>query len=109
MTEPLAQRIPFAKIVVFFAVTFGIGVGLCGLDYFLASRGIGASHEEFGVGPLDGPSLLVMFLSALGLIVSVIAWIIAAIVFGITHKSDPPPTILHSSDHSSDTDTHDSR
>ena len=99
----------FAKIVIFFAVTFGIGVGLCGLDYFLASRGIGVSHQEFSVGPLDGPSLLVMFLYALGLIVSLIAWFIAAIVFGITHKSDPPPTILHSSQDSSDTDTDDSR
>lgn len=85
----------FAKIVIFFAVAFGIGVGLCGLDYFLATHNIGRSHEEFGVGPLDGPSILVMFFSALGLVVSLIAWFIAAIVFGITHSSDPPQTLFH--------------
>lgn len=100
----------FAKTAIFFAVAFSIGVGLCGLDFFLASRGIRSSHGgEIGVGPLDVPSLLIMLLSGIGLIVSLIAWFIAAIVFGITHRSDPPPTILHSSHDSSDTDTTHSR
>ena len=57
MSEPSVSRISFAKVVVVLAVVFGIGVGLCGLDIFLASKGIGKSTEEFGVGPLDGVSI----------------------------------------------------
>jgi hypothetical protein len=78
MSKSRARGFPFAKIVVFLAAAFGIGVGLCGLDYFLASKGIGKSTEEFGVGPLDSASLLVMLLSAAGLVLALIAWAIAA-------------------------------
>lgn len=82
MSEPSVSRISFAKVVVVLAVVFGIGVGLCGLDIFLASKGIGKSTEEFGVGPLDGVSIVVMVVSALGLVITVIAWIGAAIFKG---------------------------
>ena len=82
MSEPSVSRISFAKVVVVLAVVFGIGVGLCGLDIFLASKGIRKSTEEFGVGPLDGVSIVVMVVSALGLVITVIAWIGAAIFKG---------------------------
>jgi hypothetical protein len=82
LSEPSVSRISFAKVVVVLAVVFGIGVGLCGLDIFLASKGIGKSTEEFGVGPLDGVSIVVMVVSALGLVITVIAWIGAAIFKG---------------------------
>ena len=82
MSEPSVSRISFVKVVVVLAVVFGIGVGLCGLDIFLASKGIGKSTEEFGVGPLDGVSIVVMVVSALGLVITVIAWIGAAIFKG---------------------------
>src|SRR6202790_3349806 len=74
------KRVNFPAIVAIFASGFGVGVGLCGLDYLLASNGIGKSTEEFGVGPLDGVSLVVMLLSALGLVFTLIAWVVAAIV-----------------------------
>ncbi len=80
MSKPQARGFPFAKIVVILAAAFGIGVGLCGLDFFLAAKGIGKSTEEFGVGPLDSVSLLVMLLSLGGLILTLIAWAIAAAV-----------------------------
>jgi hypothetical protein len=67
-------RYPFAKTVVGFAVAFMVGVGLCGVDYWLAAAGIGKSTEEFGVGPLDAASLIVMFFSAAGLVLTLIAW-----------------------------------
>jgi hypothetical protein len=73
-------RYPFGKTVVIFAVAFLVGVGLCGLDYLLAANGIGKSTEEFGVGILDAPSLIIMFLSAACLIFTLIAWMIASIV-----------------------------
>jgi cellulose synthase/poly-beta-1,6-N-acetylglucosamine synthase-like glycosyltransferase len=87
------KRSTFLKVVIVFAVGFMLGVGLCGLDYLLASKGIGKSTEEFGVGPLDGVSLVVMFFSALGLALTLIAWVVAAIVKSFTTKSaDRGPT-----------------
>jgi len=83
MNEPQVNRFPFAKIVVIFAVAFLVGVGLCGLDYVLAANGIGKSTEEFGVGILDGPSLIIMVLSAACLILTLIVWMIAAVLSGI--------------------------
>jgi len=79
MSRSQDRRFPFAKIVVILAAALGIGIGLCGLDYWLAAKGIGKSTEEFGVGPLDSLSLIVMLLSAAGLALALIAWAIAAI------------------------------
>lgn len=80
MTKPLADRFSFAKIVAVFAVAFIVGMGLCGLDYLLGANGIGKRDEEFSVGPLDGLSLVVMILSAFGLVISLIAWAVAGII-----------------------------
>ena len=74
MKKPLVDRIPFAKLVTIFAASFGVGLGLCGLDYLLAVSGIGKSTEEFGVGPIDALSLLVMIVSLVGLLTSSVAW-----------------------------------
>jgi hypothetical protein len=74
------DRFPFAKIVIILAVAFLVGLGLCGIDYVLAANGIGKSTEEFGVGILDGPSLVIMCLSAVCLIFTLILWAIAGIV-----------------------------
>jgi hypothetical protein len=91
---------PFAKIVVVLAVAFCVGLGLCGLDYLLAANGIGKSGEEFGVGPLDGVSLIVMILSGFGLVVAVIIWIIAAILgrLGLGRVSDEPQSLFEDKD-----------
>ena len=91
MSDPTVKRFPFAKIVAVIAVSLLVGVGLCGLDYALATNGIGKSHEEFGVGPLDGVSLVVMAFSAVGLVLSLIAWGLAAIVRSAAPGSDEKP------------------
>jgi len=79
MDNPKAKRFPFAKIVVVMAVSFLVGVGLCGLDYALGAHGYGRTGE-FSVGPIDGLSLLVMILSLTGLVLSLVVWALAAIV-----------------------------
>ncbi len=76
---PKAKRFPFAKIVAVMAVCFLVGVGLCGLDIALGAHGYGKTGE-FSAGPLDGVSLVVMILSALGLLLSLIVWAFAAII-----------------------------
>ncbi|MGA3373442.1 MAG: hypothetical protein ABSC48_16950 [Terracidiphilus sp.] len=81
------RRFPFLKLVVVMAVGLLVGVGLCGLDFALAAYGIGKSTQEFGVGPLDGVSLVVMILFAAGLGLSLAAWLLAAI-FGSMGSGD---------------------
>jgi len=83
VSKPTADRIPFAKVIVIFAVAFLVGMDLCGLDYLLAANGIGKSTAEFGVGILDGPSLIIMVPSAAGLILTLIAWAFTGIVSSI--------------------------
>jgi hypothetical protein len=84
----VSERSNFLKFVIVFAVGFSIGVGLCGLDYLLASKGIGKSTQEFGVGPLDGVSLIVMLLSALGLVITLVAWLFTAIISSLARETD---------------------
>jgi len=81
------RRFPFLKLVVVMAVGLLVGVGQCGLDFALAAYGIGKSTQEFGVGPLDGVSLVVMILFAAGLGLSLAAWLLAAI-FGSMGSGD---------------------
>lgn len=80
MSKSPVDRFPFAKIVIILAVAFLVGLGLCGIDYVLAANGIGKSTEEFGVGILDGPSLVIICLSAACLIFTLIVWAIVGIV-----------------------------
>jgi hypothetical protein len=80
MSDPAKNRFPFSKIVAVMAVCLLVGVGLCGLDYALGSHGIGKTNEEFNVGPFDSLSLAVMALSAIGLVLSLLAWVVAAII-----------------------------
>ena len=77
--SPWADRSVFAKLFTVLAIAFMAGVGLCGLDFWLGSKGIGRSTQEFGVGPLDGLSVAVMILSALALVFTGIVWAVAAI------------------------------
>ena len=80
MSEAPKSRWSFAKVVVVMAVSFLVGLGLCGLDFVLGANGIGKRNEEFYVGPLDGISLVVMVVSAAGLVLSLILWGLVAIV-----------------------------
>lgn len=70
----------FAKLAAGFSIALVLGLGLCGLDIVLMEHGFRKSNEEFGGGPLDGLSLIVMILSVLGLVITVVAWILAAFV-----------------------------
>ena len=61
MSKPLVDRIPFAKIVSVLAVALGVGIGLCGLDFFLGSHGIGRHPVQV---------YEILFLILLGLLLS---------------------------------------
>lgn len=92
MSKPLVDRSPFAKIVTVFAVAFGIGLGLCGLSAILPS-----SAQGFDLNPLSLPSLLIMVFSFLGLIITLIFWMITRAIGGFSAKGSSPPTLLGNS------------
>lgn len=96
--SPWAKYSIFAKVAAILAVALVIGLGLCGLDFVLAGHGIGKSTEEFGVGPLDGASLVVMILSAVGLAGTLVAWLIAAISGGFRREDAEPQRLFDDSD-----------
>lgn len=83
----LLEHINFSKIVVILASTFGVALGACGLTAW-ASSGINDSGRFLiGFGFLE---LAVMILSALGLVFTVLLWVIASI-FGNRSDSDSEP------------------
>jgi uncharacterized membrane protein len=95
---PKSKKSVFAKVTILMAVAFVVGVGLCGLDYVLAANGIGKSTEEFGVGPLDGLSLAMMILSAIGLVATLVVWFLATVFRGLGHKPSEPQQPLGEKD-----------
>jgi len=68
----LLDRINFPKIVIVLAVTFGVALGACGLT---AIGGTLGGNFAITLGLIE---LGVMLLSLLGLVLTLIAWAIAA-------------------------------
>jgi hypothetical protein len=77
MSEPLVDRIPFAKIITVLAIIFGVSLGLCGMTAFISSRE-GASGNYFVVfGIIE---LIAMAGSAAGLILTTIVWVVLSMI-----------------------------
>jgi hypothetical protein len=98
MTQSKSKTSAFAKVTIFFTVSFLVGVGLCGLDYALAAKGIGKSTQEFGIGPLDGVSIVMMILSAIGLVITTVLWILVAVIRSFSPKEAAPQQLLEEKD-----------
>jgi hypothetical protein len=94
MSKPKSKKSAFAIVTIVMALAFVVGVGLCGLDYLLAGNGIGKSTEEFGVGPLDNVSLAVMVLSAIGLVITLVLWLLVTILGSLTRKQSEPQKLF---------------
>jgi hypothetical protein len=95
MSKPLVDRIPFAKIMIVLVIVFGVSLGLCGVS---AALGIaGSSHMRNSGGQLLGFSFVIeiiaIVLSSVGLVVTVIAWVILSIA-GNSSRNDPAPRQL---------------
>jgi hypothetical protein len=92
------RRISFAKVVVVLAVAFVLGLGLCGLDATVLAR-FRNHYEEFGPNTFVGAiGAWVLVLSALGLVVTVIAWVLSAVVSGVSRKDDAPQKLYDDGD-----------
>lgn len=96
MNQSQTRSITFAKVLVVCAVALGVGIGLCGLSYVLPS-----SDDEFHTNWLSLPSLLLMGLSALGLIITAASWVITAAIGDLSVKNSGPQTLFGNSDEGS--------
>lgn len=101
MSKPLADRIPFAKIVTVLAIVLGVSFGLCGLNWVLV-----ASNQGRGMGGFAGPilgtagilELCAILLSAVALVLTVAAWVAFAILDSFSRGNAEPATLFDSKD-----------
>jgi hypothetical protein len=95
MSRPLVDRIPFAKIVTILAIVFGVALGLCG-----ATLGLANSRSDFIFAkdqfliPAGIIEIIVMALSAVGLLVTVIAWVVLGITSGFSRSGAEPQKLF---------------
>lgn len=96
MPKSLVDRIPFVKIITILAVSFSIGLGLCGLTYALNTAGIGKYNKSFYPDLLGLFSLVVMVVSFLGLAISSIAYLLLAALgsLGIIRRGGEPQRLF---------------
>lgn len=76
-----SNPIPFAKIITVLAVSFGVGIGICGLNLVIV---VGKPGRLGGMGetlvPIFGIlGALVMVLSSLALVITTIVWVLVEI------------------------------
>ena len=96
MSERLVDRIPFAKIVTVLAVIFGIALGMCGLNLLLALSPLGRLRA-FDGGPFSVMGFIelgAMLLSAVGMMVTVVAWVVMAAVGSFSRKGAEPQKLF---------------
>jgi hypothetical protein len=102
MSEQLVDRIPFAKILVGFAIAFGVALGLCGLNTVLMSSSLNTSHEEFGGGPLLNTlgwvELAVMAFCAVGIVGTGVLWVVLAAMPAFNRKDREQQRLLDDED-----------
>jgi Na+-driven multidrug efflux pump len=75
------KQVNFPKIVTVLAVTFAVALGACGLTVLASSHGGG----EYAM-PLAILELAVMVLAAVGLIVTVVVWVVASAFGNLSSK-----------------------
>lgn len=71
----LLEHVNFPKIVTVLAITFGVALGACGLTALTSSTKAAQYLLPFGL-----VELAVMALSALGLVLTVFVWLVAAAI-----------------------------
>ena len=93
MGKPLIGRIPFAKIVIALAIVFVISFGLCGLTAVSVMKGASANSPVSKLLDNAVPyELTGMLLSVVGLVLTVIVWVVVA-AFGLGRERSEPETL----------------
>jgi hypothetical protein len=87
MSNPLVNRIPFAKILLGFTLVFVISLGMCGLTGVSTWQGgkIPPGMNRF-LEQTVGYDIEFMFLSAVGLVLTILVWVVMTIVNSFVHR-----------------------
>ena len=80
MKKLLVDRIPFAKLLTVLAVTILVGLGLCGVGFAGESGSTGHSALQVAAGVALVIGAAGFWLSLLGIVVTFVVWIVAAII-----------------------------
>lgn len=83
----LFENINFPKTIAILASVFGIALGLCGLTW-MASTASSGGPAQFLIG-LGIVELIAMAVSAMGLVVMLILWILSSLLGGFGSGNDP--------------------
>jgi hypothetical protein len=90
MSKPLIGRIPFAKILIVFATVFVISFGLCGLTAVSVMKGSAVNYAVSKLLDNAVPyELGGMLLSGVGLVLTVIVWVVV-VAFGLGRERSEP-------------------
>jgi hypothetical protein len=88
MSKPLVDRIPFAKILIGLAILFALSVSLCGLSIALFWNGKSVPPGiDRVMNEAAGFDVLAMVLSAAGLLVTAIVWVVLTVVSSFSPKA----------------------
>jgi hypothetical protein len=97
----LLERINFPKVVTVLAVAFAVSLGACGLT----SIGIAKSGSGSDIlVPLGFIELAVILLSAFGLVLTAVVWIIAAALGKTEHRGSAPQRLFDDRDNKDEED-----
>jgi hypothetical protein len=81
VSKSFVERIPFAKILIGLVLVFLVSLGLCGVSFVLTLQSTnGHSGNGNSLSHAIGYELVVMVLSAAGILVTCIVWIVAVVV-----------------------------
>lgn len=86
----LLDHINFAKVAIVLAIVFVIALGLCGVTGYIGSRP-GASGATLPFGIVE---LAAMILSAAGLVLTLVAWVIVSILRVFGYKEQEPQRLF---------------
>jgi hypothetical protein len=99
MSKPLVDRIPFARIVTVLAIVFGVSLGLCGMTWIISSGNGSGVGLLIGLGMLE---LVAMALSAAGLVLTLVVWVILAAIGSFGKNASQPQKLFGEEDEPED-------
>jgi hypothetical protein len=94
MSRPRISWIPFTRVAAVLAVAFGVGLGCVMLgSVFAVPAPCVTNCEKFDVGPLAGVGLVLMFFSAIGLLITIIVFLLTKMIESLSFERAGSETI----------------
>jgi hypothetical protein len=84
----LFEHVNFPKVITILASIFGISLGLCGLTAFLSTAGARLGNLGGALMGLGMIELAAILLSAVGLVIMTILWVISAALGNSSQSAD---------------------